>query len=617
MNRTADFIRGNALPLVLLVFASLAVFAPSMGHDFLVNWDDPGYVTKNEAIRSINWVNLKAVFSRFYVGNYAPLQMVSYMVDYALWGLKPAGFIFANIFCHTAAGVLFYALLRRFSFTVGGALFAALLFLLHPVQVESVAWIAQRKNVLAMVFYLLSFHFYLSWFRREGRGGSAYLFSLAAFAAALLVKSVVVILPLILLLHDNCFSVERRQGKFLADKLPYLLAALAIGYLALLSQSTEYDGGGRTGFHGGSLGATVFTMLPVYATYVRMIVWPSGLSVVYAPQIRTGVDPAVISAALALVLLTAGAVRLYRYNRGLFFWAAAIPVGLLPVSQFIPLVTLMNDRYLYFPMLGVAACCGYLLERILARAAAGTRPLVVAVCALLLATCGFLSLQRSRVWQNSSILWKDATTKQPASAVGWYMFGEVQEKRGGFADAIVAEERAREVCRGVECRLVLRKLGELYLRTNMPEKAGQRIAELLRLYPEAADGYTLSGHLSYQGGDLVRAEKAYLKALQVDPGMVSALSALGNVYLATGRPELAMKQYEAVLHAGKPSAELAYSMACAAALMGNRRVALERLDEALRLGYNNPDLIVQNPELDVIKGDKEFIGLMQRYFPGR
>ncbi|HZV80760.1 MAG TPA: tetratricopeptide repeat protein, partial [Geobacteraceae bacterium] len=555
-------------------------------------------------------------FGSFYVGNYAPLQLVSYMVDHALWGMRPAGFIFGNIVCHATAGILFYALLRRFAFSREGALSAALLFLLHPLQVESVVWISQRKTVLAMVFYLLSLHCYLSWFRREG-GIRAYLLSLGAFVAALLVKSVVVVLPLTLLLHDHCFARERRQGNFLGDKLPYLLAALAVGYLALLSQSTEYGGGGRTGFHGGSLWATVCTMLPVYATYVRLIVWPSGLSVVYAPQIRTAADPAVIAAALAMVLLAVGAVRLYRSNRGLFFWAAAMPVGLLPVSQLIPLVTLMNDRYLYFPMLGVAACCGYLLERILAGTAAGTRPLVVAVCTLILVACGFLSLQRARVWQNSSILWADATAKQPASAVGWYMLGEVQEKRSRFADAIVAEERAREVCRGVECRLVLRKLGELYLRTNMPGKAGQRIGELLRLYPEAADGYTLSGHLSYQGGDLDRAEKAYLKALQLDPGMVSALSALGNVYLATGRPELAMKQYEAVLHAGKPSAELVYSMACAAALMGNRRIALERLDEALRLGYNNPDSILQNPELDVIKGDKEFIGLMQRYFPGR
>jgi tetratricopeptide (TPR) repeat protein len=609
--------RDNALPLLVIVVAALAVFGPSLGHDFLQNWDDPGYVTKNEAIRSISWANLQKVFGSFYVGNYAPLQMVSYMLDHALWGMRPAGFILGNILCHTAAGGLLYALLRRFSFSPWGALCGALLFLLHPLQVESVVWISQRKNVLAMVFYLVSLHGYLSWFRREGAGIPVYLFSLVAFAAALLVKSVAVVLPLTLLLHDHCFARERRQGTLFGDKLPFLLAALAVGSLALLSQSTEYDGGGRTGFHGGSPWTTLLTMLPVYVSYVRMILWPTGLSVVYAPQIRTALDPTVLGSFLVLLLLAAGAFRLYRRNRGLFFWVAAIPIGLLPVSQLVPLVTLMNDRYLYFPMLGVAACCGYLLDSSLSKASIERRPVIIAACVLLLAACGVASLQRARVWQNSDRLWADATAKQPASGVAWLIYGEVLEHDGRLNEAIRSEERARTVCRGVECRLALRKLSELYLRANMADDAARNIEELLRRYPGVGDGYALQGHLNYQIGALDKAEASYLQALKLSPGMTSALDALGNIYLATRRPELAMHQYEAALRTKPQTAERAYNMACAAALLGNRPRALEYLDEALRLGYNKPDLILQNPELDAIKGDEAFARLMQRHFPAR
>jgi len=104
--RTITFIRDNIFQLLLIVAASLAVFGPSLGHEFLLNWDDPGYVTKNEAIRSFAPANLRAAFSSFYVGNYAPLQIVSYMVDHLLWGMKPGGFIFGNILCHTLAGIL-------------------------------------------------------------------------------------------------------------------------------------------------------------------------------------------------------------------------------------------------------------------------------------------------------------------------------------------------------------------------------------------------------------------------------------------------------------------------------------------------------------------------------
>lgn len=616
MSRLTAFIRDNAVPLAVLVAAVVAVFGPSLGHDFLQNWDDPGYVTKNEAIRSITWANLRQVFGSFYVGNYAPLQMVSYMLDHALWGMRPAGFIFGNILCHTAAGALFYGLLRRFSLSRWGALAAALLFLLHPVQVESVVWISQRKTVLAMVFYLVSLHCYLSWFRREG-GVRAYLLSLAAFAAALLVKSVAVVLPLTLLLHDHCFARERRQGSFLKDKLPYLLAALAIGCLALLSQSTEYGGGGRTAFHGGSLWATLLTMLPVYGAYLRMIFWPAGLSVVYAPQIRTGIDPAVAASFLVLLLLAAGVLRLYRYDRRLFFWAAAIPVGLLPVSQIVPLVTLMNDRYLYFPMLGVAGCCGYLLDRVLAQAPEGRKRGIIGVCVLLVAVIGVASLQRAKVWQNSHLLMADATAKQPASGVAWLVYGELFEHDGRLAEAIRCEERARATCRGVECRLALGKLSELYLRENRIDDARLSIEELLRRYPDVGDGYALQGHLYYQLGALDKAQASYQQALTYTPGLVTALDALGNVYLATGRPELAMQQYEEVRRVKPQTAERAYSMACAAALMGNRARALEYLDEALRLGYNSPDLIMQNPELNAIKGEEAFGRLLQRYFPAR
>jgi tetratricopeptide (TPR) repeat protein len=265
----------------------------------------------------------------------------------------------------------------------------------------------------------------------------------------------------------------------------------------------------------------------------------------------------------------------------------------------------------------VGGCCGYLLDRVLARAPEGRKRVVIAACALLVAAWGGASLQRAGVWQNSYLLMADATAKQPASGVAWLVYGELFEHDGRLTEAIRCEERARATCRGVECRLALGKLSELYLRANRTDDARHSIEELLRLYPGVGDGYALQGHLSYQLGALDKAEASYLQALHYTPGLVTALDALGNVYLATGRPELAMQQYEAVRRAKPQTAERAYSMACAAALLGNRSRALEYLDEALRLGYNSSDLILQNPELNAIKGEEAFGRLLQRYFPAR
>lgn len=242
--------------------------------------------------------------------------------------------------------------------------------------------------------------------------------------------------------------------------------------------------------------------------------------------------------------------------------------------------------------------------------------MVTTVASTLVVLLGIASLQRARVWQNSFRLWEDGTAKQPASAVAWYMLGEVRGKAGDLQAAITAEERARALCRGVECRLVLRKLGELYLQADMPDRAGERVGELLLLFPDAAEGHALSGHLGYRSGDMAAAERAYLRALEMDPGLVLARKALGNVYLATGRPQQAMEQFTAVLSQQKQSADLAYAMACASSLMGNRIRALEYLDVALSLGYNNPDSILRNPELEAVRREEGFVRLMQRHFPG-
>ncbi|HEX9023178.1 MAG TPA: hypothetical protein VF799_04980, partial [Geobacteraceae bacterium] len=157
------------LHLLLLAVASFALYWQALGHDFLINWDDRQYVLDNPVIRGVTLQHLKAAFTSFYIGNYAPLHLISYMIDYDLWGMRPAGFIFTNILFHTLNGILFYMLLRRIAGERVWTLPAALFFLLHPLQVESVVWVAQRKNLLAMFFFLAAVHLYIS-YKERARG---------------------------------------------------------------------------------------------------------------------------------------------------------------------------------------------------------------------------------------------------------------------------------------------------------------------------------------------------------------------------------------------------------------------------------------------------------------
>ena len=149
----------HLLFIIFIVTLTFLVYWNCLSHEFLFNWDDPEYVVNNPAIRGLTFINIEKAFTSFYVGNYSPIQIISYMIDYSIWGLNPKGFILTNIILHACNGVLVYLILFRYFNNPLPALISALLFVSHPVQVESVAWVAQRKNVVAMFFFLLPFVF--------------------------------------------------------------------------------------------------------------------------------------------------------------------------------------------------------------------------------------------------------------------------------------------------------------------------------------------------------------------------------------------------------------------------------------------------------------------------
>jgi len=606
----------DLLVLLLIMVAAFAVYFNALSYGFLDTWDDPAYIVNNAAAHGFSWEHIKTAFSRFYVGNYAPLHIVSYMLDYSLWGLKPGGYIIHNITLHALNGFLLYHLLSRLSLPFYPSILSALLFVVHPVQVESVVWISQRKNVLAMLFFLLSFHCYSRYRKSTAEvDGKYYVLALFFFGCSLLTKSVVVVLPAILFLYDICIC-RRNLLKSVADKLPFIALAVITGFVALLSQSADYGGGGRTDFHGGGAWSTFLTMLPVFVSYLRMVLVPTGLSIVYAPPVRTAFDAEVLFSLGILCSLSVAGYWLYKRNRAVFFWYALIPVAILPVSQLIPLVTMMNDRYLYFPMLGVAACFGFFAQYLHERIAGGRGKTVALALLLLVALYGGASFQRTVIWRSPLALWQDAAEKQPGSAVAWLVLGEEQVKHGNSIPAEKSFELAHEICKGVECYHVLEKLATLYLQGGRFDKAEESSAELIRLFPKSANGYILKGYLKYQQSEIVEAEKLFLAGVRLDPNQPAALNALGNIYLATGRPQLALEKLKAARILGTASAEIYYSLACAEAMLQNRKAALDYLDQALRLGYNRPELIMKNSELSALRGDPGFIRLMQSRFPG-
>ncbi len=523
-----DGIRSSRyIPIVLLAAITLAIFWPALKHDFLVNWDDQQYVTDNPSIMGLTPEHIKTAFTKSLSGNYAPLHLISYMVDYDIWGLKASGFIFTNILLHAINGILIYLLVIRMSGERIAAFFGSLLFLLHPVQVESVVWVSQRKTLLAMTFFLLAMFWYITYRRdKQGSPGRAKLFyglSVAAFLFASLSKSVVVIYPLVILLYDICFDEPRKLGSLLVDKVPFAIISAFVANLAIGTHAAQTVGG-LTTYHGGTLYTTLLTMLPVLARYLQLVLWPSNLSAFYNPPIKTSIDEGVVAASALCVFLIVIAILLYRRRQDLFFWFLLFFIGLIPVSQVVPLVTIMNDRYLYFPMLGIAVFVATMAFRGRAWSSLWASKDGIAVFAVSLIVVGAFTIvtsQRIGVWQNSATLWGDAVKKAP----------DVALTHDGYGEGLVAIGRVDEAME--QFKIALSMTPDSALKDL---NTGQRDA-----YANTLNNLGITYGIKGRTDDAIEMFRA---AIRLSPGLSKAYFNLGNALMHKGLTAEALKYFD-------------------------------------------------------------------------
>ncbi len=604
-------IRPHITSLIVLSAITFVVYADSLGHSFLLNWDDSSYVVENAVIRGITLEHLKDAFTRFYVGNYAPLHIISYMFDYSLWGLNPRGFILTNVLLHVMNGVLLYLLLFRVSRRRAIGFLGGFIFLCHPVQVESVAWISERKNILAMFFFLASFHSYLSYRSAGKRGGSIFFItSVGMFCLAVLSKSVAIVLPLVLFLYELCYLQRPERKWWIVNKAPFLLVAAATAIIALKSQMPGNEGGRISYAIEGPLGV-FYTMLTVLPRYLKLLIWPSGLSALYMPPMKVRIDAAVAwSGLLALVLVFLG-VCLYRKKRKSFFWYALFFVGLIPVSQIVSIVTLMNDRYLYFPMLGAAA---FYAMTAYSPAAAGDlwRRRIAVVLSLAVIPLPWLAWQRTSAWNDDLSLWADTARKTPASPLAWNGLGMACIEKGRDDDAARAFAQALSIDPNYE--LALNNIGALYNSRGKIAEARPFLLKVVDLFPGDMNGLMNLGVNYYLSGELPKAELVFKQALALDPQSADARLRLGDVYLRMRRLDLAVAYYEEVLRMGGDGPRLQYGLACVEALKGDSGEALEHLETALSMGYRDGRRIAGDQCLDPLRGLPDFQILIRKYF---
>ena len=395
-----------------LVAAGLAAFWPSVAFDF-VNWDDPAYVLNNDLIKSWSPSNLLGVATETVTRNFAPLTILSLLIDHSLWGLNPSGYHATNVLLHIVNGVLVFLLLRQLTGNTFIAWVTAALFLVHPVQIETVAWISSRKGLLSATFMLAAL---LARLKPEVTGKNDALF-VVWLAAALMSKALAVVLPAIVL----CYDLWVRRLKF-ADAFPrQIIPGVMCLLLLLKTMASQHSilGGVR-----GHLDYSIWHIMAIDTTilwrYIGMLCWPTKLSVLYNPA-TTGIASLVAVATLGWIVV-ATLIWKFRNRYPLILWAAVTFLLLLfPVLNFFKITTLMNDRYLYLPCIIFFAVVSAGLHRLLnvsdTAASEVVRHLttglrwsigVSAVCCAFFATSLHLP-----VWQNAHTLWTHAMTRVP------------------------------------------------------------------------------------------------------------------------------------------------------------------------------------------------------------
>lgn len=512
----------QVLPWILLALAVITalLYFPSLKNDF-VNYDDPDYVTSNPQVQkgltaeSIHWA-----FTTGHASNWHPLTWLSHMVDYQLYGLKPMGHHATNLVFHIANVLLLFWVLWRLTKNVWPSAIVAALFAWHPLHVESVAWVSERKDVLSTFFWLLTMWAYAEYVRTarsgEGRSKLFYGSSLVAFALGLLSKPMLVTLPCVLLLLDYWplnrlnFDRESRRAwpKLVLEKLPFFILAIAHSGITFLVQK---KGGAVSSLETIALGERIANAFVSYLRYVGKMVLPVNLSILY-PHPHPAKWPLLLVIVSIAFVVGMSVVAAYwgRKNRYIFvgwFWflGTLVPViGLVQVG-----IQAMADRYSYIPHIGLFIVLAWGVMELTANSKQQKEILVLGSTVMLLA-CLALTYNQISYWRDSITLFTHATQVTKNNYLAYNNLGHWLDNKGRSDEALENYRKSIEINPNYD--EAQNNIGYVLAKKGKPEESIPYYFASLRLNPNRAEVHNNLGNAYADLGKLDEAIAEYQAA---------------------------------------------------------------------------------------------------------
>jgi tetratricopeptide (TPR) repeat protein len=547
-------VRGSWSAVAALVAGAALLYAPALGFEFLA-FDDPDYVTENVHVsRGLGAEGLAWAFGAAHAGNWHPLTWLSHMLDVTAFGLAPAGHHATNVALHALNAALVFLVLRVLTGRSGRSFVVAAVFAVHPVQVESVAWVAERKNLLSTSFGLLALGAYAGWVRHGGALRWAAL--AAAFLASLLSKAMLVTLPFALLLLDVWPLARHRTTRvwrLVLEKLPLLALSAAVSAIAYRVQSSA----------GAVPAEFVLPLRLAYApiAYVRHLAhlfWPAQLGVLYPhPLLAENAELALgnaAAAAVALALLTALAALVARRGQPaalvgwLFFLGTLVPViGVVQVGN-----QALADRYAYVPLIGLLVALVWSVADALAATLSEPRRRLVAAL-LAAAVCAPLALAthaQLEPWRSSHALFLHTLAVTGPNPVMLRELGVLRAQVGDAAGALPYYEQA--VALAPRWGLALQNLGGALSELGHPEQALPYLEQGVALDPGRASGHAALGSTLLRLGRPEDARAPLSRAVEMEP-TATFLALLAEAEARSGQREAAIASLRRAVAAARAS----------------------------------------------------------------
>ena len=590
--------RAIALTCTLLTVVTFAVYFRVEHNDF-INYDDNLYITENAKVMGgLTWTDVKWAFTTGHTGYPHPLTWLTHQLDYQLYGNWAGGHHLTSVAIHVASALLLLLFLWRTTRRVWPSAFVAAVFALHPLHVESVAWIAERKDVLCGLFFFLTLHAYASY--AENRSPRYYVLALLFFGAGLFSKAMIVTLPFVLFLIDIWplgrleYGTSKGNGTrsstvlwLIGEKLPFLLLAIVWSVITLIAANQARA---LARIENVSAGTRIANAVVSYAIYIWKTFWPQNLALFY-PYSRHLSWLTVLGSAALLVLISVICIRRRSSSPFLlvgWFWFLGMLVPVIGVLQ--AGAQARADRFTYLPQIGLILALTWAVSD-LSKSWLHRRALLASAAAIALSLLAWRAWDRTAVWHDSESVWRDTLAATTANYTAHVQLCDALLRKRRIDEAIAeAETAVRIQPNGAEAHS---NLALALLKKGDTESALLHLQRALEAEPNRPKLHYNIATVLAEKGRLDEAISHYEQELEIQPQFAEAHNNLGTALLQKGRLDDALFHFEKALAANSRVAKPHYNAAVVLVQKGRPLEAVDHLQKALQLNPGDAEARVE------------------------